>query len=156
MTYIHEAERRVIFHFFSFCCVICKDVWEVYYQAKRYATVFDVACVTAQFFCMRQRQLCCVICFFSQRLVTSFHTRLSTVSSEQTSLMKTEETKDRKEWRAEMNDYNWILSENQMTEWLVMEEMQEIFLRNVWDERIEEVESLREEITRCLNEFELK
>lgn len=146
----------MIFHFFSFCCVMCKEVWKVYYQGKRYATVFDVSCVTAQFFCMQQRQLCRVVCFFSQRLVTSFQTRLSRVSSGQTSLMKTEETKDEKEWLAKTNDYNWTLSENQMTARLVREEMQEIFLRNVWDERSEEVESLREEITCCLNEFKLK
>lgn len=86
---------------------------------------------------------------------TSFQIRLSTASSEQTSLMKTEETKAGKEWLAKKNDYNWVMSGNQMTDWLVREEIQKTSLRNAWDERDEEVESLREEITWCLNEFEL-
>lgn len=68
--------------------------------------------------------------------------------------MKTEETTDREEWWAEMNDYKCdVWTSNDRPAGQGGKTVQETFLRNVWDERDEEVESLREEITCCLNEF---
>ena len=49
-----------------------------------------------------------------------------------------------------MKDYNRVMSESQETGWLIREEIKKNHFR---DETDEEVESLREVITCCLNEF---